>query len=74
VVVEDDHILRNVADEVIEIPGIVDELLIAPLSTIVGQLYGHSLGLAKGFNPDCLGTDDLKHARAWLVSFPFGSH
>jgi len=74
VIFEDDEGARNVADEVIEIPGRVDELLVAPLSTILGQLYGHSLGLAKGFNPDCLGTNDLDHARAWLVSFPFGSH
>jgi glutamine---fructose-6-phosphate transaminase (isomerizing) len=74
VVLEGDTQARNAADEVIEIAGTLHELLVAPLSTIVGQLYGHSLGLAKGFNPDCLATDDLDHARAWLVSFPFGSH
>jgi glutamine---fructose-6-phosphate transaminase (isomerizing) len=74
VVLEGDTQARNAADEVIEIPGTIDELLVAPLATIVGQLYGHSLGLAKEFNPDCLATDDLDHARAWLVSFPFGSH
>ena len=74
VVLEGDVDGSNAADETVEIPGRVHELLVPPLSTIVGQLYGHSLGLAKGFNPDCLGTDDLDHARAWLVSFPFGSH
>jgi glucosamine--fructose-6-phosphate aminotransferase (isomerizing) len=74
VVLEGDAGARRAADGIIEIPGRVDELLVAPLATIVGQLYGYSLGLAKGFNPDCLGTDDLDHARAWLVSFPFGSH
>jgi glucosamine--fructose-6-phosphate aminotransferase (isomerizing) len=62
------------AGDVIRIPGAVDELLFAPLATMVGQLLGYHLGLAKGFNPDCLGTDDLSHARAWLTSFPFGTH
>lgn len=60
--------------DVIRVPGAVDELLFAPIATIVGQLLGYHLGLAKGFNPDCLGTDDIGHARAWLTSFPFGTH
>ena len=62
------------AGDVIRIPGAVDELLFAPLTTLVGQLFGYHLGLAKGFNPDCLGTDDLSHARDWLTSFPLGTH
>lgn len=74
VVTEGDIDATREADTSIVVPGTVDELLFAPLGTLVGQLLGYHLGLVKGFNPDCLGTDDLSHAKAWLVSFPFGTH
>jgi predicted NBD/HSP70 family sugar kinase/fructoselysine-6-P-deglycase FrlB-like protein len=64
----------TLTDEVVRVPGVVDELLFAPLATMVGQILGYHLGLAKGLNPDCLGTDEIGHARAWLASFPFGTH
>ncbi|MER3417439.1 MAG: hypothetical protein C4297_14705 [Gemmataceae bacterium] len=74
VVLEGDEVISRDADDVIVIPGPVDEMLVPPLGTIVGQIYGYYLGVNKGWNPDCLGTDDIAHARAWLTSFPFGSH
>lgn len=74
VVSDGDTMAVQEADESIVVPGGLDELLFAPLATITGQLLGYHLGLAKGVNPDCLGTDDIAHAKAWLVSFPFGSH
>lgn len=74
VVNEGDTTAVREADDSIVVPGGLDELLFPPLATITGQLLGYHLGLAKGVNPDCLGTDDLGHALAWLVSFPFGTH
>ncbi len=62
------------ADDVILVPGQCDEMLFPPLGTIVGQLYGYYLGINKGLNSDCLGTDKISHARAWLTAFPLGSH
>jgi len=74
VVVEGDGRISREADDAIVVPGPVGELAFPVLGTVVGQLYGYYLGLAKGFNPDCLGTDDLGHARAWLRAFPLGTH
>ncbi len=74
VVVEGDRKIREDADDVIEFPEGVEEDLFPIPATVVGQLYGHYLGLEKGFNPDCLGTDRLSHAEAWLTSFPLGTH
>ncbi len=73
-VVEGDEKIRRDADEVIEVPGEIDENLFPLPATVIGQLYGYYLGLEKGFNPDCLGTDELSHAKAWLTSFPLGTH
>jgi glucosamine--fructose-6-phosphate aminotransferase (isomerizing) len=74
VVLAEDSQISGEADDVIVVPGQVDELLFPPLGTIVGQLYGYYLGINKGLNPDTLGTDDINHARAWLTSFPLGTH
>ncbi|NLG68149.1 MAG: SIS domain-containing protein [Firmicutes bacterium] len=74
VVLEGDDAISRDADDVIVVPGRVDEMLFPPLGTMVGQLYGYYLGVNKGWNPDCLGTDDIAHARAWLTAFPLGSH
>jgi hypothetical protein len=42
--------------------------------TIVFQLLGYYLGVERGYNPDTLRTDHLPNARAWLTSFPLGTH
>jgi glucosamine--fructose-6-phosphate aminotransferase (isomerizing) len=74
VVSEGDSAISRDADDIIRIPGKLDEMLFPPLGTMVGQVYGYYLGLSKGLNPDCLGTDKISHARAWLTSFPLGTH
>jgi glutamine---fructose-6-phosphate transaminase (isomerizing) len=74
VVQEGDTEISRDADDVIVLPGEWDEMLFPPLGTIVGQLYGYYLGVKKDLNPDCLGTNRLSHARAWLTAFPLGSH
>jgi glucosamine 6-phosphate synthetase-like amidotransferase/phosphosugar isomerase protein len=52
----------------------VDELMLPIPGTVVGQLFGYYLGVAKGVNPDTLGTDQLSHTKAWLTAFPLGTH
>lgn len=73
VVVENDNRIAREAEDVIVVPP-VDEFLFPIIGTVVGQLFGYWLGVAKGVNPDTLGTDQLSHAKAWLTAFPFGAH
>lgn len=73
VVVEGDDQIANDADAVIVVPK-VGELVLPIPGTVVGQLFGYYLGVAKGVNPDTLGTDQLSHAKAWLTAFPLGTH
>ncbi len=73
VVVEGDQQIARDADDLIVVPE-VDELMLPIPGTVVGQLFGYYLGVAKGVNPDTLGTDQLSHAKAWLTAFPLGSH
>lgn len=42
--------------------------------TLVFQLLGYYLGVSRGFNPDTLRTDHEPNTRAWLTSFPLGTH
>lgn len=71
---EDDAQLAALADFVVRVPAQLDEMFLPPLATIFGQTLGYYLGIRRGVNPDALKTDDLDHARAWLTSFPLGSH
>jgi glucosamine--fructose-6-phosphate aminotransferase (isomerizing) len=73
-VAEDDDRLAKLADFTIRVPGELDETFLPPLATIFGQTLGYYLGVARGVNPDTLRTDQLTHAKAWLTSFPLGSH
>jgi len=73
VVTEGDERIAEDADDVIVVPK-VDETLFPIPGTVVGQLFGYYLGLAKGVNPDTLGTDQISHAKAWLTAFPLGTH
>lgn len=73
VVLEGDQNIAQDADACIFVPP-VDELLLPIPGTVVGQLFGYYLGVAKGVNPDTLGTDQLSHAKAWLTAFPLGTH
>lgn len=66
--------LAQAADAEVRVPGSLPEI-IAPISmTLVFQLMGYYLGVERGFNPDTLRTDHLPNARAWLTSFPLGTH
>ena len=73
VIVEGDDQIARDADDAIVLPK-VDELMLPIPGTVVGQLFGYYLGIAKGVNPDTLGTDQLSHAKAWLTAFPLGTH
>ena len=42
--------------------------------TLVFQLLGYYLGVERGYNPDTLRTDHEPNTRAWLTSFPLGTH
>jgi glucosamine 6-phosphate synthetase-like amidotransferase/phosphosugar isomerase protein len=49
--------------------------IIAPIPmTLVFQLLGYYLGVERGYNPDTLRTDYEPNTRAWLTSFPLGTH
>lgn len=66
--------LAGAADHVLALrPGLPE--LVAPVPmTVVFQLLGYYLAVERGYNPDTLRTDHLPNARAWLTSFPLGTH
>lgn len=66
--------LAQVADAHIAIAGDLPEIIAPIPMTLVFQLLGYYLGVERGFNPDTLRTDHLPNARAWLTSFPLGTH
>ncbi len=73
VIAENDDAARYHALRCISVPS-ADELLFPFFGTVIGQLFGYYMGVAKGVNPDTLGTDQLHLAKAWLIAFPLGSH
>ena len=54
-------------------PGLPELAVPIPM-TLVFQLLGYYLGVERGFNPDTLRTDHEPNTRAWLTSFPLGTH
>lgn len=68
------EVLARGADHHIELSGALPELIVPIPMTLVFQLLGYYLGLERGYNPDTLRTDHLPNARAWLTSFPLGTH
>ena len=66
--------LAAAADHALRLDGNLSELLVPIPMTIVFQLLGYYLGVERGYNPDTLRTDHLPNARAWLTSFPLGTH
>lgn len=70
----DNRSLSEYSDFTVEIAGGLDELLTPIPLTLPFQLIGYYLGVERGYNPDTLRTDHLPNARAWLTSFPIGTH
>jgi glucosamine--fructose-6-phosphate aminotransferase (isomerizing) len=66
--------LAHVADHRLHFSGRLPELVVPIAITVVFQLLGYYLGVERGYNPDTLRTDHLPNARAWLTSFPLGTH
>ena len=66
--------LRTVADHAMVLSPVLPEIVSPIPMTLVFQLLGYYLGVARGFNPDTLRTDHEPNTRAWLTSFPLGTH
>jgi glucosamine 6-phosphate synthetase-like amidotransferase/phosphosugar isomerase protein len=66
--------LAGLADHVLHLPAGLPELVSPIPMTLVFQLLGYHLAVERGRNPDTLATDHEANARAWLTSFPLGTH
>ena len=66
--------LAEYADHHLALRPSLPELIVPVPMTIAFQLLGYYLGVERGFNPDTLRTDHEPNARAWLTSFPLGTH
>lgn len=66
--------LEAVAEHRITLAPPLPELISPIPMTLVFQLLGYYLGVARGYNPDTLRTDHEPNTRAWLTSFPLGTH
>jgi glucosamine--fructose-6-phosphate aminotransferase (isomerizing) len=66
--------LEAAAGSTIAVSGNLPEILSPIPLTLVFQLLGYYLGVERGYNPDTLRTDHGPNTRAWLTSFPLGTH
>ena len=66
--------LDGLADDVWVIRGDIEEYVAPVLLTLPFQLLGYWMGVVRGRNPDTLATDNEANLRAWLTSFPLGTH
>lgn len=66
--------LAGSADHVLTLKAGLPELVVPIPMAIVFQLLGYYLAVERGYNPDTLRTDHMPNARAWLTSFPLGTH
>lgn len=66
--------LERHADHTITMAPALPELISPIPMTLVFQLLGYYLGVERGHNPDTLRTDNPANTRAWLTSFPLGTH
>ncbi|MFL5962078.1 MAG: SIS domain-containing protein [Gaiellaceae bacterium] len=66
--------LESYADDVWHLHGEVEEDVAPVLLTLPFQLLGYFMGVSRGSNPDTLATDHESNTRAWLTSFPLGTH
>lgn len=66
--------LAEHADHILALKPSLPELVVPVPMTIAFQLLGYYLGVERGYNPDTLRTDHEPNTRAWLTSFPLGTH
>ena len=66
--------LASLADEAWRLEGDIEEYVAPVLLTLPFQLLGYFMGVVRGRNPDTLATDNEANVRAWLTSFPLGTH
>ena len=66
--------LEAFADETWHLEGDLEEEVAPVLLTLPFQLLGYFMGVRRGCNPDTLATDRESNTRAWLTSFPLGTH
>ena len=73
IVTEDDHQISEIVDYVIRLPA-RDEMIFPVLAVLPGQLIPYWSGVGLGLNPDTQRSNVPKHARAWNMLFPPGTH
>ncbi len=73
IVTEDDRQISEIVDYVIRLPA-RDEMIFPVLAVLPGQLIPYWSGVGLGLNPDTQRSNVPKHARAWNMLFPPGTH
>lgn len=73
IVSESDHRISEIVDYVIRLP-VEDETIFPVLAVLPGQLIPYWCGVKLGLNPDTQRSNVPKHARAWHLLFPPGTH
>jgi fatty-acyl-CoA synthase len=73
IVSEDDRRISEIVDYVIRLP-VDDEVIFPVLAVLPGQLIPYWCGVGLGLNPDTQRSNVPKHARAWHMLFPPGTH
>ena len=73
IVTEDDKQISEICDYVIRLPA-RDEMIFPVLAVLPGQLIPYWSGVGLGLNPDTQRSNVPKHARAWNMLFPPGTH
>lgn len=73
IVSDDDRGISEIVDYVIRLP-VADEMIFPVLAVLPGQLIPYWCGVGLGLNPDTQRSNVPKHARAWHMLFPPGTH
>jgi glucosamine--fructose-6-phosphate aminotransferase (isomerizing) len=73
IVSDDDRRISETVDYVIRLP-VADEMIFPVLAVLPGQLIPYWCSVGLGLNPDTQRSNVPKHARAWHMLFPPGTH
>ncbi len=73
IVSDSDRRIAEIVDYVIRLP-VEDETIFPVLAVLPGQLIPYWCGVKLGLNPDTQRSNVPKHARAWHMLFPPGTH